>query len=435
MPFAWAAKCSCTVHILFTPRQVFNDAQGSLDMDGKFSPLYRQDSSKISTDDLIKMLADFRKPEKSKLQTIPGQLNVTIECVPPDLSNTVTLSYIPFKPFEEECERVSVEIEEFLPEEAKYPFTVFKNHLYKSFAKARNVAVCVQFRDSDEEGAAPLKCIYGKPGETLFTTSACAAVLHHNQNPEFYDEVKIELPVHVHEKHHILFTVYHISCEISTKTSTKKREGVQSLVGYSWAPLLDGRMQSIELQLPVSATLPPTCMTRPRMPRRQNTPDIKWVENSKPLFKVKTNVASTIYPEDLHLHKFFQHCQLMRSSSEGNPAELIKYLKCLHAMEAQVNIQFLPTVLTTATKEAQEIAVNSTRVLTPDPMTVIIHVVSQCHEEGLENYLRSFLKYVFVSGNSGTTHEVLATAVTAILKQTADFNTSNKLLKYYWFFF
>uniref|UniRef100_A0A4W5JAY3 Dedicator of cytokinesis C/D N-terminal domain-containing protein n=1 Tax=Hucho hucho TaxID=62062 RepID=A0A4W5JAY3_9TELE len=111
---------------------VFNDAQGSLDMDGKFSPLYRQDSSKISTDDLIKMLANIRKPEKSKLQTIPGQLNVTIECVPPDFSNTVTSSYIPVKPFEEECERVSVEMEEFLPEEAKYnyPFTVYKNHLY-----------------------------------------------------------------------------------------------------------------------------------------------------------------------------------------------------------------------------------------------------------------------------------------------------------------
>uniref|UniRef100_A0A4W5L6M7 Dedicator of cytokinesis 11 n=1 Tax=Hucho hucho TaxID=62062 RepID=A0A4W5L6M7_9TELE len=390
MPFAWAAK------------QVFKDAQGSLDMDGKFSPLYRQDSSKISTDDLIKMLADIRKPEKSKLQTIPGQLNVTIECVPPDFSNTVTSSYIPVKPFEEECERVSVEMEEFLPEEAKYnyPFTVYKNHLYiyplqlkydnqKTFAKARNVAVCVQFRDSDDEGAAPLKCIYGKPGETLFTTSACAAVLHHNQSPEFYNEVKIELPVHVHEKHHILFTFYHISCEISTKTSTKKREGVESLVGYSWAPLLkDGRMQSIELQLPVSATLPPGYLYDKT---QDSAPDIKWVENNKPLFKVKTNVASTIYPQDLHLHKFFQHCQLMRSSSEGNPAELIKYLKCLHAMETKVIIKFLPTVLmqlfevlNTATKEATEIAVNSTRV--------IIHIVSRCHEEGLENYLRSFLK-------------------------------------------
>ncbi|XP_041841346.1 dedicator of cytokinesis protein 11 isoform X2 [Melanotaenia boesemani] len=437
MPFAWAAK------------QVFKDAQGSLDMDGKFSPLYRQDSSKISTDDLIKLLADIRKPEKSKLQTIPGQLNVTIECVPPNFSNTVTSSYVPVKPFEDECERVSVEIEEFLPEEAKYnyPFTTYKNQLYiyplqlkydnqKTFTKARNIAVCMQFRDSDEDGAAPLKCIYGKPGDSLFTSSAYAAVLHHNQSPEFYDEVKIELPVHVHEKHHILFTFYHISCESSSKASSKKRDGVESLVGYSWMSLLkDGRMQSSELQLPVAATLPAGYLCQDS---KKSQPDVKWVENAKLLFKVRAHVASTIYPQDLHLHKFFQHCQLMKTTSEANPAELIKYLKCLHAVETHVIITFLPTVLiqlfevlTAATKEAQEVAVNSLRV--------IIHIVSRCHEEGLEQYLRSFVKYVFVSGaspsgNSAATHEVLAIAVTAVLKQTADFNTSNKLLKYSWFF-
>ncbi|XP_061619113.1 dedicator of cytokinesis protein 11 isoform X4 [Phyllopteryx taeniolatus] len=454
MPFAWAAK------------QVFKDAQGSLDMDGKFSPLYRQDSGKISTDDIVKLLADTRKPDKSKLQTIPGQLNVTIECVPPDFSNTVTSSYIPVKPFEESCERVSVEVEEFLPEEAKYsyPFTTYKNQLYvyplqlkydnqKSFAKARNIAVRIQFRDSDDEGAPPLKCIYGKPGGSLFTSGAYAAVLHHNQSPEFYDEVKVELPVHLHERHHILFTFYHISCE----SSSKKREAVESPVGYSWWPLLkDGRMRSTELQLPVAATLPPgylgqdtgkvcglhlayafCCFKMSTFPQTQ--PDIKWVENAKPLFKMRSRVASTIYAQDLHLHKFFVHCQLMRNTSEDNRAELIKYLKCLHAMETHAMVHFLPTVLTqlfevlsAATEEGREIAVNSLRV--------IIHIVSRCHEEGLENYLRSFVKYVFVSqspapGNAAYTHEALATAVTAVLKQTADFNTSNKLLKYSWFFF
>uniref|UniRef100_A0A3P9MZB4 Dedicator of cytokinesis 11 n=1 Tax=Poecilia reticulata TaxID=8081 RepID=A0A3P9MZB4_POERE len=438
MPFAWAAK------------QVFKDAQGSLDMDGKFSPLYRQDSSKISTDDLLKLLADSRKPEKSKLQIIPGQLNVTIECVPPDFSNTVTSSYIPIKPFEDGCERVSVEIEEFLPVEAKYnyPFTTYKNQLYiyplqlkydnqKTFTKARNIAVCMQFKDSDEEGSVPLKCIYGKPGDSLFANGAYAAVLHHNQSPDFYDEVKIELPVHVHDRHHILFTFYHVSCESSSKASSKKRDGVESLVGYSWMPLLkDGRMQSSELQLPVAAALPAGYLCQDS---RKSQPDIKWVENAKSLFKVKSRVASTIYPQDLHLHKFFQHCQLMKTMSDGNPAELIKYLKCLHAVETHIVITFLPTVLmqlfevlTAATKETHEIAVNSLRV--------IIHIVSKCQEEGLEHYLRSFVKYVFVanapaSGSSSTTHEVLATAVTATLKQTADFNTSNKLLRYSWFFF
>lgn len=68
---------------------------------------------------------------------------------PPD---TVTSSYVPVKPFEDGCERVSVEVEEFLPEEAKYnyPFTTYKNQLYiyplqlkydnqKTFTKVREL--------------------------------------------------------------------------------------------------------------------------------------------------------------------------------------------------------------------------------------------------------------------------------------------------------
>lgn len=55
--------------------------------------------------------------------------SLTAALCPPD---TGTSSYIPVKPFEDGCERVSVEIEEFLPEEAKfnYPFTTYKNQLY-----------------------------------------------------------------------------------------------------------------------------------------------------------------------------------------------------------------------------------------------------------------------------------------------------------------
>lgn len=34
-----------------------------------------------------------------------------------------------------------------------------------------------------------LQCIYGHPGGPLFTKQTYAAVLHHQQNPEFYDEV------------------------------------------------------------------------------------------------------------------------------------------------------------------------------------------------------------------------------------------------------
>ena len=87
---------------------------------------------------------------------------------------------------------ITFEIEEFVPCIPKHtqPFTIYNNHLYvypkhlkydsqKSFAKARNIAICIEFKDSDEEDSLPLKCIYGRPGGPIFTRSAFAAVLHY----------------------------------------------------------------------------------------------------------------------------------------------------------------------------------------------------------------------------------------------------------------
>ncbi|OXB79700.1 UNVERIFIED_CONTAM: hypothetical protein H355_011086, partial [Colinus virginianus] len=449
-------------------RPVFKDSQGTLDAEGKFSPLYKQDSGKLSNEDMLKLLAEYKKPEKTKLQIIPAHLNIVIKDIPLDFTNCVTASYIPIKPFEKSCENIAVEVEELVPEVAKYcyPFTVYKNHLYvyplhlkyenqKVFAKARNIAVCIEFRDSDEADARPLKCIYGKPGGQLLTSNAYAAVLHHNQSPEFYDEIKIELPIHLHQKHHLLFTFYHVSCEINTKATSKKQDTVETQVGYAWVPLLkDGRIVTLERHLPVSSNLPPGYLglgdTEPRrcpqseakclyvICSQQSSVDAKWVDGAKPLFKIRIHLDSTIYTQDMHLHKFFQYCQLVQAGVKEVPGELVKYLKCLHAMEIQVMIQFLPVilmqlfrVLTNVTQE-DEVAVNCTMVL--------LHIVSKCHEEGLDHYLRSFIKYVFRADKPSVTqakmtHEILVLSMATILKQSADFLAINKLLKYSWFFF
>ncbi|TKC33571.1 hypothetical protein EI555_013743, partial [Monodon monoceros] len=141
---------------------------------------------------------------------------------------------------------------------------------------------------------------------------------------------------------------------------------------------------------------------------------------------------------DLHVYKFFHHCQLIQSGSNEVPGELIKYLKCLHTMEIHVMIQFLPVilmqlfrVLTNMTHE-DDVPISCTMVL--------LHIVSKCHEEGLDNYLRSFIKYSFRPEKPSTPqaqliHETLATTMIAVLKQSADFLAINKLLKYSCFFF
>uniref|UniRef100_A0A7N6AAY9 Dedicator of cytokinesis 9 n=1 Tax=Anabas testudineus TaxID=64144 RepID=A0A7N6AAY9_ANATE len=446
MPFAWAA------------RPLFKDASGTLDKGARFSPLYRQDSNKLSNDDMLKLLIDFRKPEKmAKLPVILGNVDVTIDTVllllRPDWSHyCVTSSYIPVKQFDvSEKTNIFFEVEEFVPCIAKcsQPFTIYNNHLYvypkhlkydsqKSFAKARNIAVCIEFKDSDEEEAVSLKCIYGRPGGPLFTKKAFAAVLHHQHNPEFYDEFKIELPTQLHEKHHLLFTFYHVSCDSNSKASTKRRELVETLVGYAWLPLLkDGRVIMNDSQIPVTVNLPAGYLSSQEGAGKHSAPEIKWVDGGKPLFKVSTHLVSTVYTQDQHLHNFFHHCQSIASAAQVSGGDLVKYLKSLHAMESHVMIKFLPTilnqlfrVLTSATQE--DVAVNVTRVM--------IHVVAQCHEEGLEHYLRSYVKFVFrtesyTSSTTRSVHEELAKAMTAILKPSTDFLTSNKLLKYSWYFF
>uniref|UniRef100_A0A8C7RD47 Dedicator of cytokinesis protein 9-like n=1 Tax=Oncorhynchus mykiss TaxID=8022 RepID=A0A8C7RD47_ONCMY len=432
MPFGWAA------------RPLFKDASGTLDKSGRFSAIYRQDSNKLSNDDMFKLLADFRKPEKmAKLPVILGNLDVTIDDVAPDLTNCISSSYIPVRTFDSsEKTNIYFEVEEFVPYIAKcsQPFTIYNNHLYvyprhlkydsqKSFTKARNIAVCIEFKDSDREEAVSLKCIYGRPGGPLFTENASAAVSHHQHSPEFYDEFKIALPTQLNEKHHLLFTFFHVSCDSNSKASAKKRDVVETQVGYAWLPLLkDGRVIMNESHVPVAANLPTGYLNCQEVVSKQH-PEIKWVDGGKPLFKVSTHLVSTVYTQDQHLHNFFGHCQSTESAAQGTGGELVKYLKSLHAMESSVMIQFLPTtlnqlfrVLTSATNE--EVAVNVTK-----------SVVLVC---GIECHLGDSHRHMFLIGFSvrpETVHEELAKAMTAILKPSTDFLTSNKLLKYSWYFF
>uniref|UniRef100_A0A7N6AXM4 Dedicator of cytokinesis 10 n=1 Tax=Anabas testudineus TaxID=64144 RepID=A0A7N6AXM4_ANATE len=336
MPFAWSV------------RSVFKDSHGALDRESRFSPLFKQESNKISTDDLIKLVAE----KTSKLQTIPGTLDIAVDNLPMEHPNCVTSSYIPVKPFEELSKhQPTVEVEEFVQDTTKFtqPHRVYKNHIYvypkhlkydsqKSFAKARNIAVYVEFRSSDEEVAKPLKCIYGKPGGPVFTTAACSIVLHHSQNPDFYDEVKIELPTQLHEKHHLLFSFYHVTCDINAKTNSKRKENLETPVGYSWLPLLkEGRLSSQEFNISVSSNLPPGYLgVREGGEGREEGSDVKWVDGGKAIFKVSTNVVSTVYTQ-------------VRSSSRS--------FMCFFTD------------------------------------LVLFHIVAKCHEENLINYLHSYIKF------------------------------------------
>ncbi|KAJ8368388.1 hypothetical protein SKAU_G00084160 [Synaphobranchus kaupii] len=439
MPFAWCV------------RSVFKDSQGTLDRDSRFSPLFKQESNKISTDDLIKLISEYRRAEKtSKLQTIPGNLEISVDCVPMEHPNCVTSSYVPVKPFED-CEQhpPTVEVEEFVQESPKFcqPYRVYKNHIYvyprhlkydsqKTFAKARNIAVYVEFRSSDEDTAKPLRCIYGKPGGPVFTTAACSTVLHHSQNPDFYDELKIELPTHLHDKHHLLFSFYHVTCDINAKTNAKKKEALETPVGYAWLPLLkEGRLASQEYSVPISSVLPQGYLLTKESGSGKNGTDVKWVDGGKAIFKVATHVLSTVYTQDPHLNRFFQECQTGELDLSQPPTS--NFHNCLKGLlsveKIHVIIRFLPVLFNQLFKVLTQ---NDNDEVTTATTRVLVHIVSKCHEDSLESYLHSYIKFVFRTESHGfrTVHEELAKGMTSDLKSNEQMAVRN-ILKFSWFFF
>lgn len=68
MPWAWTA------------RPLFRLYSSDLDTDGDFPAIYRQDCNKLKDEEILKILTDFRKPEKmNKLTTIPGSMKISIK--------------------------------------------------------------------------------------------------------------------------------------------------------------------------------------------------------------------------------------------------------------------------------------------------------------------------------------------------------------------
>lgn len=73
MPFGWTYK------------PVFKNTNGELDTQ-EFSPIFKQDSSKLTDEDLLKFLADSNK---IKLPTIPGHFVAALESLGSDQPESI----------------------------------------------------------------------------------------------------------------------------------------------------------------------------------------------------------------------------------------------------------------------------------------------------------------------------------------------------------
>uniref|UniRef100_A0A914Z118 C2 DOCK-type domain-containing protein n=1 Tax=Panagrolaimus superbus TaxID=310955 RepID=A0A914Z118_9BILA len=281
---------------------------------------YKQDSDRLTDDELIKILIEARKSNSKlgRLKAIPIELKLELSLMKLDeIPAKLSAELIPMQPFVREISDPLTK--DILPFAKAKDFTVntfYRNLLYihpkhVNFSarpgNARNICIRMQLMDSHSK---PLKVVFGKSSTSNFSDKSYTSVLYHNKSPQFGDETKFQLPVDLNDGHHILFTFLHISCKPG-----KLSETLETPIGYTWHPLYrNGQLQTGEFALPISLEPLPSsiCYLSPFV----NVPSIKWLDSHKPLFQVSITAVSTIHPQDEFLATFFTTFQALKSDSK-----------------------------------------------------------------------------------------------------------------------
>lgn len=229
------------------------------------SSFFKQEADKMRDEDLFKFLPELKRLGSvvKKYKCIPGSIKLEITPYPMELANCLTPELAKVEPFIDENARPTREILEFPVIPIHNPHYGYRNLLYISpkelnfsarAGSARNIAIRVQLMAGERQADA-LPNIFAKSSCPEFCSEAFTIVNYHNKCPVFYDEIKILLPADLRQNHHILFTIFHISCQ---KKPPEEQKSVETPIGYTWVPIIkDGHLNIGEQQLPVMVEEPP----------------------------------------------------------------------------------------------------------------------------------------------------------------------------------
>ncbi|XP_026125842.1 dedicator of cytokinesis protein 8 isoform X3 [Carassius auratus] len=284
--------------------------------------LIKQEGERLSDEDLFKFLADIKRSSgQRRVKIIPGFLKLEVSPVPETVPGCLSPELIPVKPVSEKTPRPVKEVLEFPSSEVYVPHCIYRNLLYvyplrlnltNRLTSARNITVKIQFM-SGEDPSCAMPVIFGKSSGPEFLQEVYTPVTYHNRSPDFYDEIKIRLPARLTEKHHLLFTFYHISCQ----QKQNQTGSVEALIGYSWLPLLNNdRLQTGQQCLPIVLDRLPlnySLHSPEKLPAQ--VPPVKWLENHKGLFNLELQAVSSVQTQDSHLERFFTLCHALEGKA------------------------------------------------------------------------------------------------------------------------
>uniref|UniRef100_A0A4W5KBR4 Dedicator of cytokinesis 8 n=1 Tax=Hucho hucho TaxID=62062 RepID=A0A4W5KBR4_9TELE len=282
------------------------------------STFCKQEGDRLSDEDLFKFLADIKKFSslQRRIKTIPGMIKLDVTPVHDNPMACLSTELIPVKPVAEKNLRPIKEVLEFPSSEVYVPHSTYRNLFYvypqrlnfvNRLTSARNITVKIQFM-SGEDPSCVLPVIFGKSNGPEFVQEVYTPVTYHNKSPDFYEEVKIALPARLTERHHLLFTFYHISCQQKQNQTAPS----ETFIGFSWLPILScDRLQTGQYCLPIALDRLPVNYSL----HSPEVPPVKWMESHKGVFNLEIQAVSSVHTQDNHLERFFTLCHALEGGA------------------------------------------------------------------------------------------------------------------------
>ncbi|KAL9650385.1 hypothetical protein ABK040_016452 [Willaertia magna] len=187
-------------------------------------------------------------------------------------------------------------------------------------SSCKSVCVRILLRDNDETDSSSL--LLGL--NSIFTEGsrnfqkehrryALSSVTFHERQPQFFDQIKIQLPIPLTENHHLVFEFRHISCK---KKKNNNDSGVgrteSQVVGYSILNILEeGIVSGSEKKLPVYKSLLNGYM------RKDVKKQMDCYNGGKGIFKLSVIPKTSLYPQDKNATAFLYKSSTILPSSKS----------------------------------------------------------------------------------------------------------------------
>ena len=291
-------------------RSDFVPQNGTIDFSIK--QVYKMDTDKLSDEQVCNQIVEVcRNPHRYKQKTINCDFSISLQSTA-DSYNIRSDDLHKLKPWKNEIKGTTGRIVREFPKQERIPRPLlnYRNVLFvfpksvnlQAQGRARNIAIRIELRNEYDT----ISSIYGD--ELSLTKMFISSVSYHRSNPMFIDEVKFEIPEELLPDHHLFFTFYHVSV----------KEGNETLIGYSWMPMLDAnhQIQNGTKNIPVCLLPPPPGYGR--LGPDVNLPGVKWLDNRRALFKVHFEVDSNVHILDRQVHDFVKCCLAAESVKKND---------------------------------------------------------------------------------------------------------------------